>query len=358
LKEKFIKGLDLSALFFAEGVKPVLERNFPDLIYSSALLGKGSEVLGFDTPQSMDHDWGPKLMLFLTEADHSIYQEKIDKALRQEIPAEIHGFSTNFGYHKDGTSVMTKISDKPINHRVMVLAVRSFFKDVLNFDPTCDIQPVDWVSVPGYYFLMLTSGRVFYDGLDQLEPIRKKLSYYPDDVWLYLLAVQWRRISQEEHFMGRCGQVSDDLGSRLIAARLVLDLMRLCFLMERKYTPYIKWLGSAFEQLECARELVPTLKEVLEAGSWEERQVYLSAAYKFVAKIHNSLTITDQMPAKVSQFHKRPFLVIHADKFAKAIRDEIKSKGVLALPEHLGGFDQFVDSTDALKYLDRLKSIY
>jgi len=357
LKEKFIKGLDLSELFFAEAVKPILARKFPALIYSSALIGKGSEILGFDTPQSMDHEWGPRLMLFLTETDHKHYHRKIDQVLRQEIPSEIHGFSTNFGHHEDGTTVMTKVNDHPVHHRVNVLGARSFFTDILEFDPTGDIQPVDWVSVPGYYFLMLTSGRVFHDGLDQLGPVRKKLSYYPDDVWLYLLAAQWQRISQEEHFMGRCGQVFDDLGSRLIAARLVLDLIRLCFLMERKYAPYIKWLGSAFAQLNCGRELNPVFTKVLGAGSWEERQKYLSIGYEIVAKLHNLLSITDPIPAKVSQFHKRPFMVIHAEKFANALRGEIKSKSVLALPDHLGAVDQFVDSTDALNYLDRLKSV-
>jgi hypothetical protein len=205
---------------------------------------------------------------------------------------------------------------------------------------------------------MLTAGRVFHDGLGQLEAVREKLSYYPQDVWLYLLAAQWQRISQEEHFMGRCGQVFDDLGSRLVAARLVRDLMGLCFLMERKYAPYIKWFGSAFAQLDCATELLPVFTAVFEADSWEERQTHLSAAYQFAARMHNDLKITDPQSIEVSQFHNRPFWVIHAGRFVEAIRDQIQSESVLALPKHLGAVDQFVDSTDALDYLDRLKSVY
>jgi hypothetical protein len=205
---------------------------------------------------------------------------------------------------------------------------------------------------------MLTAGRVFYDGLGQLEPLREKISYYPDEVWYYLLAGQWRRIGQEEAFVGRCGQIGDELGSRLVAARLVRELMRLCFLMERKYAPYIKWFGHAFAQLDCAGELAPVFGKVLEANSWEERQEYLTAAYEFVAEMHNSLGITDPLPDKVSQFHKRPFFVIQGENFANAIYAAIQSEEVLALPEHLGAFDQFVDSTDALKYLDRIKGIY
>ncbi len=358
MNRTFIKGLELSELFYKEAVKPILAKRFPELIYSAALLGLGSEVLGFDTPQSMDHDWGPRLMLFLAEADHETYRNEIDQVLRQELPGEIHGYPTNFGQHEDGTTVMTATDSGPINHGVKFLTVQRFFKYVLNFDPTGDIRAVDWVSVPEYRLLMLTSGRVFHDGLGQLEPIRARLRYYPDDVWLYLLAAQWRRIAQEEAFMGRCGQVGDDLGSRLIAARLVRDLMRLCFLMERRYAPFIKWLGSAFAQLDCASDLVPIFMRALEANSWEERQTHLTTAYQLVAEMHNTLGITDPLTTKVSQFHSRPFLVIHADRFVDAIRAAIKSEEVLALPEHLGSIDQFVDSTDALRYLDRLRAAY
>lgn len=41
----FIKGLELSRLFFLEAVRPVLDDAFPDLRYAAALLGTGSEVL-------------------------------------------------------------------------------------------------------------------------------------------------------------------------------------------------------------------------------------------------------------------------------------------------------------------------
>jgi len=158
--------------------------------------------------------------------------------------------------------------------------------------------------------------------------------------------------------MGRCGQVGDDLGSRLIAARLVRDLMRLCFLMERQYAPFIKWFGTAFARLDCASELIPVFRHTLEANSWEERQEYLTTAYEFVAQVHNTLSITDPLATEVSRYYSRPFLVIHADRFVDAIRAAITSEQVLALPEHLGSVDQFVDSTDALRYLDRLKVVY
>ena len=70
----FIPGLKLSQYLYEAAVRPILEKSFPALLYSAALIGTGSEVLGFDTPQSMDHDWGPRLMLFLAEADIDTYR--------------------------------------------------------------------------------------------------------------------------------------------------------------------------------------------------------------------------------------------------------------------------------------------
>ena len=62
-------------------------------------------------------------------------------------------------------------------------------------------------------------------------------------MWRYVLACQWKRISQEEAFVGRCGEVGDELGSAVVAARLIRDVMRLVLLIERRYPPYSKWLG-------------------------------------------------------------------------------------------------------------------
>ena len=65
----FIPGLELCGRYYAELVRPLLDQHFPDLRYAAALIGYGSEVLGFDTEMSMDHAWSPRLLLFLSEKD-------------------------------------------------------------------------------------------------------------------------------------------------------------------------------------------------------------------------------------------------------------------------------------------------
>jgi hypothetical protein len=62
---EFIPGLKLNELFFEEVIRPLLADTYPNLTYSAARIGSGSNVLGYDTPMSTDHDWGIRQQLFL-----------------------------------------------------------------------------------------------------------------------------------------------------------------------------------------------------------------------------------------------------------------------------------------------------
>ncbi|MFX1481932.1 MAG: DUF4037 domain-containing protein [Promethearchaeota archaeon] len=354
----FVPGLVLSEAFYKEAVKPVIDKHFPNLVYSAARIGKGSDVLGFDTPQSMDHDWGPNLQIFLNDSDYGTLKDEIDEALRQNLPPAIRGFPTNYRYHDDGSTGMEFSENGPVNHGVTINTVSGFFIEYLGFNPAEDVRITDWLVLPQQVLLSVANGLVFHDDLEKLNDIVAKLGYYPHDLWLYLLANQWVRISQEEAFMGRCGQVGDELGSRIIATRLIHDMMLLCFLMERKYAPYIKWFGTAFSRLKNAKILTPLFIQIMDADTWKERQNHLTEAYEHMARMHNDLGITDSLTTKVSQFHNRPFMIIHGESFADAIYHKIQDEEVKQLPKHLGGIDQYVDSTDVLSYTEKFRRFW
>lgn len=349
----FIPGLRLGQLFFLEAVKPVLDKRFPDLQFSAALIGSGSEILGLDTEMSTDHHWGPRVMLFLTEEDHHHYHEAIDEALRHELPANCHGYSTNFTLPDpadNNVQLLQKVGDGPINHRGEIHTIRGFFLNELNFDIEESIEPADWLTFPSQKLRSITAGAVYHDGIG-LQAARDRFNYYPHDVWLYLLASGWNRIGQEEHLMGRAGMVDDEIGSAIIGSRLVRDLMHLCFLMEKQYAPYAKWFGKAFNELKCAENLAPILSRVLLAKAWQEREKHLAAAFEYVAEMHNRLGITGTLPAKVSGFFGRPFLVINtgggfADAIRVCIADPVTAR--IADGKLIGSIDQISDNTDIL----------
>jgi hypothetical protein len=345
----FIPGLELSRRFYVEAVRPLLDEATPGVTYSAARLGSGSEVLGFDTARSADHEWGPRLQIFLHPQDVTDHGARITALLSERLPKTFLGYPTHFApTGEPGIGVM-QTTDGPVHHRVEVTDPDAWFTTHLGFDPRKDIALADWLATPAQLLAEATAGAVFHDGLGQLAPARSNLDWYPHDLWLYLLACQWQRLSQEEAFVGRCGEVGDELGSGVVAARLVRDLMRLCLLMERRYPPYSKWLGSAFTRTRQAATLTPMLTAALTAADWHTREHHLARAYEAVATAHNQLGLTEPVDPATRPYHTRPFQVLHAERFSTALTTRITDPEIRSLPT-IGSVDQFVDSTDVLSH--------
>ncbi len=359
----FIPGLKLSETFYHDAVRPILNTHYHNVPHSAALIGSGSEVLGFDTPMSSDHHWGPRVLLFLNPTDYEQYRKAIHDTLANELPFEFRGYPTHFSPpnpNDHGVQHLQPALSRPINHRVEIMTLRQLVTGLLNIDIDQQLDAGDWLTIPSQRLRAFTAGAVYHDGIG-LEAARERFQYYPHDIWLYMLAAGWTRIGQEEAFVGRTGFVGDDLGSQVIAARLVRDLMRLCFLMERQYAPYSKWFGTAFAQLTCAERLTPILRWTMLAQSWREREQCMSQAYEVLAEMHNGLGITEALSTKVSPYWGRPFKVIHGDQFATAIKAQIKDETVKHIPVDIGSIDQFSDSTDLLEHAElrqRLKTLY
>ncbi|HEV2800719.1 MAG TPA: DUF4037 domain-containing protein [Pyrinomonadaceae bacterium] len=358
----FIPGLELSEAFYREAARPILDAHFPRLPHSAALLGWSSEVLGYDDAQSTDHCWGARFYLFLSQADRAGYEEPIKRAFAENLPREFRGYPTNFGQPDEiGVRLAVAKDTGTIDHAISCETVRSFFGWYLGCDPQGEITTADWLTFSEHKLLGVTSGRVFHDGLGELEPARRRFSYYPDYVWTFLLARQWGKLAENEAFVGRAGAMGDELGSAVLAARQVKILMSLCFLLERRYAPYGKWFGRAFSELRAAEEMTPALEATLRATHWRERERHLAAAYETAARMHNALGITRPLPEKVSGYHGRGYLVIHADEFMLALRETINSPEIVRLKHHVGSVNQFVDSTDLLSKVElcrTLKALY
>jgi hypothetical protein len=333
----FLPGRELSAAFYAEHVLPLLDNVGGAPVHSAALLGTGSEVLGFDTERSTDHAWGPRLQVFLRTEDSAAAAD-LARLLDDRLPESFRGFPVRYAYPRP---------TNPVRPQVWVGGLGEYLTGILGFDPRGGVTAAQWFATPAQSLLEAVGGAVFHDGLGELIPIRKALAWYPDGLWRYVLAAQWTRIGQEEAFVGRCGEVGDELGSAVVAARLARDLMRLCLLMARRYPPYSKWLGTAFSWLPAAPALLPALRSALAAATWQEREAHLCAAYEIVAALHNGAGLTEWIEPTVRRFHDRPFRVINGERFAAALRRTIADPWIAALPP-IGAIDQFVDNTNLL----------
>lgn len=136
--------------------------------------------------------------------------------------------------------------------------------------------------------------------------------------------------------------------------------MRLCLLLDRRYAPYSKWLGSAFGRLEIAATLGPSLEAALVATTFPQREAALVEAFEIVARRHNAAGVTRTVPPDVSLFHGRPFRVLASGRFVDACLERTQDPWLRGLPL-IGAVDQVADSTDVLANVGvarRLAAIY
>jgi Domain of unknown function (DUF4037) len=298
-----VNGIELARRYYDTEVAPGLA----GVPHAAALLGDGSEILGYDDQVSTDHDFGPRVQIFFPDRD----------------------------------------------------TVGDFFAARLGFDPGRGVGVEDWLLSPTQVLAGLTRGAVFHDPRGELARYRSALAWYPDDVWRYALAAGWLKVAQEEPFVGRTGSTGDDLGSRLVAARLARELVRLAFLVERRWAPYAKWLGRAFAELTLAAEVGPLLTNALTAAGWREREAGIGAAGGLLAAATNDLRLCPPVDPATRRFHTRDIRVLDAERFTVALTGAITDPVLRTLMDRVGRragtvarlpgtVDQAVDSTDVL----------
>jgi hypothetical protein len=339
--DEFVSGRDLSSAFYAEAVAPLLGRRR----HSAALLGWGSDVLGFDSEVSTDHGWGPRMHVFVAATEVDAVRRDLDAGL----PEHFRGWPVRFGW-----------DTVPTQHHVRVSTLTDWLHDHLGVDPRTSMTPRDWLLLPQQTLLEATRGQVHADTDGELGGVRALLAWFPPQVHRWLLACQWERIAQEEAFVGRTAQGGDDLGSRLVTARLTRELMRLAFLLARQYWPYTKWFGTAFARLPIAAELAPPLQRTLAATGYPTREAALVEAYSVLARAHNATSLTPHVDPHVRPYYDRPFLVLGAGRFTDACRRTVTDSWLSELPL-IGSVDQLADSTDLLASTDlpsRMRALY
>lgn len=327
-----LTGAQLSRSYFERVVRPLVETRWPGLPYAAARLGSGSDVLGLDDAMSRDHDWGLRLDL-LVPAE---IVPSVDGHLAEHLPKTFAGHPVRFA----------TTWDPAVRHRVQVQTARDLAVMRLGLDPTADLTPADWLSLTGQAVLEVAGGVVFADHSGELDGIRRRLEWYPDDVWRHVVATDWARLAQELPFVGRTGERGDEVGSRVVAARLVGVALHLGHLLERRWPPYAKWLGTSFAGLARAGTSTGPLHAALAAGDWRGREQGLVDALRRLNRVQAEVglpTVDDP----VAPFWGRPYRGVREDAVT-VVSDSIRDPAVRALPRGVGSAEQWSDNADLL----------
>ncbi|MDO3444966.1 DUF4037 domain-containing protein [Agrobacterium sp. V1] len=336
-------GIGLSQRFYEKIVAPILHENFPHLSYAAARIGLGSEILGFDSEISADHDYGPCVQLFLPATGFSTIAPDIMKRLDAGLPPSFEGWPVRYSTNVRPPAENPGSGMLGADHGAELYTVAAWCDRFWGRQFPDELTVQDWLSYSEQTFLTVTAGAVFRDDFGELTSLRRRLAYFPRDVWLYKLAAQWGRIAEERAYVGRTGDAGDDIGSRVIAGRMVGNIMRLAMLIERRYAPYPKWFGTAFSELDCASDLKPLLDRVMRAENWKGRENGLIEACRFVAELQITNGIPGAIAPKMGAINARPYQFVDSLAIFSALRSKIKDETLRQLPE-FGAADQFLTS--------------
>lgn len=332
---QFVPGLALARSFYQDIVRDLVA-----VPHAAGLLGEGSEVLSFDQLRSTDHAWGPRLLLLVDDQHVPAVAAAIDAGL----PQNFKGWPVRF----------LSWQSNSVRHHVEVTTLGAWARGQLDLDVEALQFPVPfWLAVPQQRLLQVTGGEVFHDDSGALQGLRAALAWYPRDVWLWAMASQWHLIGNAEPRIGRCAEAGDTRGSVLVAARIARLIVELCFLQERQYRPYDKWIGSAFSRLSAASVVAPQVDAILHAAGHAARTGAVNSALAMMAQRHNEMGLTEAVVPAIDDFQVgingavRPYRVVNAGHFVEACKNAIADPALRALVT-VGTFDQITHGDDAL----------
>jgi len=331
----FVPSLELARAFYHD----VLAKRIGQIPHAAALIGEGSEVLGFDTARSTDHAWGPRGQIFVTAAVVEQVRELIDA----QLPDTFRGWPVH--YYRWQT--------KRVEHHIEVTTLHAWLEKHFGASLRTPLTTSAWLATPQQLLLEVTRGAVFHDDSGELTHVRELLRWYPEAIWLWMMAAQWGRLAGEESFMGRTAELGDDLGTHLVATTIARHAIQLCFLQGRQYMPYAKWVGPAFARLPAASAVGEVLKDLYAAEDYGTRGEAVVQLYGCLARQHNTLGVTPTVSATIDTYQVgindavRPYPVLNASRFKQACLQAITDEALRRLPV-VGAIDQLVEPTDLL----------
>lgn len=331
------RGLDLARGFYEDVVGPLLS-----MPHTACLIGEGSEVLGYDDAQSRDHEWGPRLQLFI-DSDHV---QEVQRLVAASLPPT----------YRDMPTVWFSLSAGEPTHHVEISEVGSWLSEKLPSiprDPMSTQDAATWLTLPQQHLLQLTAGAVFRDDLGDLSRLRERFAWYPVNIWRWLIASQWQLLSTAVPTLGRTVQIGEELGTRILTARCCHLILEMTLLQARRYRPYPKWSSRAFTELDSTGSLSSVLHRAMRADAADGALDALLEALVLLAEGHNALDITAPVTPRIGPFEVginnavRPYETLNIGEFIDATVASLEDPALRDLPR-VGGIDQLTHTDDQL----------
>lgn len=260
-----MKGIEGAKKYF-ELYGNVIKEQFPDFMKYTAfgICGQGSECLGFDDEISRDHDFEPGFCLFLPD------ENKVDRRTAflmerayAKLPKEFDGAKRSLVSPVGGS-------------RRGVMRTADFFEKTVGKGNGV-LSKYEWLNIPESCLLEAVNGEIFEDNYGEITEIRRRLSFYPDDIARKKLASALIICGQAGQYnFSRCISHGERAAAQFAVFEFVNAALRVIFLLNKKYRPFYKWSFRALSGLPQLSELSDSL-EFLITGENDDKTARLKS---------------------------------------------------------------------------------
>jgi hypothetical protein len=299
-----MKGLDLAEAYYDAHGAPMIAGRFASYAQQMAVgfVGPGSECFGFDDAISRDHDWGPGFCIWLKAADYERFGTALQQAY-EHLPPTFMGFGPRTV--SPGEQGRTGVGE-----------ISTFYRIYTGLDHV-PANLGEWLSIRESSLATCTNGKIFTDPPGEFSRWRKALlDFYPEDVRLKKLASRCFTI-------GQTGQVNfqrslkrkEFFAVQYSETKFCADVISLVFLLNKRYTPFYKWMHRAVGELPLlGRRIHAWIADLLACKAHDEKSAIIE---KICASIISALKdegLSDSPSA---------FLLDHAHRIHDRIKDRI-----------------------------------
>ena len=299
-----MKGLELSEQYYRELVEPAIRESCPEALphLAAGLVGEGSDCFGFDDEISKDHDWGPRVCLWLQDAAYERFFHVLASTL-VSLPDTFRG---------ERFSLRTPEAAG----RQGVLRTGDFYR-FFTGDPEGPRTFRDWLSLPESHLAACTNGKVFYDGPGRFSLIRHHiLNGCPEDVRRKRLAARIALMAQSGQYNYlRCLKHGEPVAAFLALSEFTKHSLAVVYFLNRRYMPFYKWAHRGIRELPLLSETSDLFLKLSAAAPGTAASMAEDLIEEICARILQELVRQDLCRPGDS------FLLPHAEEIMQQIED-------------------------------------
>ena len=297
-----MKGLDLAENYYLKYGAPMIQGVFKEYVSRIAvgMVGPGSECFGFDDEISRDHDWGPGFCIWLNGNDYKVFGASLQDEYGK-LPRSFDGYGPRL--ESPGEEGRTGVSE-----------ISAFYRSYTGFDHVPQSLK-EWLYVREQSLAQCTNGRIFSDPLGEFSRWREALiRFYPEDVRLKKIASRCFTIAQSGQYnFDRSLRRKEYLAVRFAETQFCTDVISLVFLLNRRYTPFYKWMHRAVKELPyMGRQVHEMIAKLIEENNYVKKLEIIELICAFLIEELQKEGLTDA---------RSDFLVDHAHSVHRRIQD-------------------------------------